>query len=197
MRLYSHWYPSAAFFTFASFAGPPVFIAHEHFHMLGRMNDPGHRTAMMFDQRHVDFAYDNPAEWTGRQFPQFSNFLFIDVDENGVENIVKLERTFADFDHLVYASGGDDKFHFILPHNLISSMDLGCCYRAFLSGANVGHDPSVYAPLCGMAMPGAVHPVTGRRKQLIRANSGRKFWFHETSPEIMRALGQKVFGGDA
>lgn len=173
--------------------GPPVFIPDKHFHLFGCVDEPGHRTAMLFDQKHVDFAYDYPGVWTGRQFPQFSNFLFIDVDENGSENIEKLERIFAEFDHLVYASGGDDKYHFILPHNLISAKDLGQCYRCFLSVARVGHDPSVYAPLCGMAMPGTTHPVTGRRKHLLRARSGKKFWFRDTSPEAMRALGKEVF----
>lgn len=196
MKLYSHWYPSAAFFTSGGFAGPPTFIPDHHFHLLGRMDDPGHRTAMMFDQKHIDFAYDHPGEWTGRQFPQFSNFLFLDIDTKGSENIAKLERVFAAFDHLVYASGGDDKYHFILPHNLIFSMDLGQCYRSFLSTAKVGHDPSVYAPLCGMALPGTAHPTTGRKKQLLRANSGKKFWFDDLSCQALRALGDRVFRSD-
>lgn len=195
-KLFALWYPSSEYFSYASsqLPAPPLFVPEHHFHMFRGMGDPGHRSIALFDQRHLDFAYQYPFLWTGWQFPCYYNFLLVDLDKRGREQLDFLEDAFSEYDFLSYSSGGDDRFHFILPHNLISSSNMTSSYLSFLLHSRVDFDRSLFFPLCGMALPGARHPETGARKTLLKANSGRKFWFDDPSPEGMLKLGQNFFG---
>jgi hypothetical protein len=198
-KLYALWYPSSDFFAQSTsyLPGPPIFIPEHHFYLLNAMDEPGHRTPALFDQRHLDFAYRMPTIWDGRQFPHYYNFLFLDLDSNGQRQLDILEKYFKDYDYLIYASGAEDHFHFILPHNLISSPNMRSGYLSFLTGSGVVYDNGVHFPTCAMALPGSRHPETGVRKALLKSNSGKKFWFDDASPAGMYTFGQSFFGRSA
>lgn len=176
---------------------PPLFVPEHAFGKYGALDLPGHRGIYHFDQRHLDFVYEHGDLWDGTQFPHYTSFLPIDLDVDGARGRAVLEKAFKDYDYLLYESGGGpDKYHFILPHNLICNADIARCYVAFMVEAGIYCDGTIWNPTCCIALPGNPHCETGVRKTLIKANSGKRLWFETVTSTAMQQLGKSIFRGE-
>lgn len=207
-RLYSLYRPTDEYF--ASFPAnaseihtlrlehrtPPIFVPENSFGKFGALENPGHRGVFHFDKRHIDFCFDDGDCWDGTQFPHYSSFLVLDIDHDGARSRAIIEEKFRDFDFLLYDTGGGlDRYHFIIPHNLISNAKIDLCYHAFMCEARIRLDNTVWNPTSCISMPGNSHRITGVRKTLIRANSGRRLRFETVTPDAMLQDGKKIFLG--
>lgn len=175
---------------------PSLFVPEKYFEKFRALDSPGHRGIFHFDQRHLDFFYEHGDVWAGTQFPFYASFMLVDLDYFGERYVEKLQDAFKDYDYLLYNSGGGPhNYHFVVPHNLISNANFELCYTAFLANLRIRFDTTVWNPLCCMSLPGTIHPVTGNRKTLIKANSGKRLHFEIVSPQGMIDFGKEFFRG--
>lgn len=208
-KLYSLYYPTVDHFTVypplsseectqrREFRSPPLFVPEHAFGIFGALENPGHRGIFHFDERHLDFAYRNGVLWNGTQFPFYASFLVVDLDREGDGYLKTLESAFAGYDYLVYNSGGaPDRYHFVVPHNLISSPNFNLSYTALMAEAGVRFDPSIWSPLCAVALPGTPHAETGVKKRLIKTNCGERLRIENVAPEAMLKKSKEIFRGE-
>jgi hypothetical protein len=166
----------------------------EHYPLLmGGLDNPGHRSFGLFTKEHVEFAYRNPSIWDGTQFPWYTNFLYLDLDRDTLESLRILEEAFADYDYLIYASGGENRFHFIVPHNIVCHKDTKGLYQFFMAESKVNYDSTVLEPLFGVSLPGSINRNSGKRKELIKTNSGKKFYIEHFEYRYVQSLGRRIF----
>lgn len=175
---------------------PPLFVPERHIQKFAPLDNPGYRGHFLFDQRHLDFYLEHGEVWDGTQFPIYSNFLALDVDKPNDLDIPWLEYNLREYEYLLYSSGTPGNFHFIIPHNLLSSSNFRFIYTAFVSMSFVRVDASIWYPAGMIALPGNRNPDTGARKELVRSNPGRRIWIEEASVDCMLKLSQKLFNRD-
>lgn len=173
---------------------PPIFLPEHSFAKLGALEIPGHRGIYHFDERHLNFVYHHADCWDGTQFPHYTSFMPIDLDFDGGRSLTVLEKKLKDYDYLVYDSGGGaERYHFIIPHNLICSANIALCYNAFIFEARIRYDNTIWDPTCCISLPGNPHPQTGVKKRLVKANSGKRMRFDTVTSDAMLNYGKKIF----
>lgn len=172
---------------------PPLFVPERHIQKFAPLDSPGYRGNFLFDQRHIDFFFEHGEIWAGTQFPVYSNFLALDLDKPNDLDIPWLEYNLRDYEYLLYSSGTPGHFHFIIPHNLLCSNNFRLLYTALVSMSFVRTDPTIWYPAGMIALPGNKNPNTGLRKELVRANPGKRLWVDESSAEYMVRLSKELF----
>lgn len=71
----------------------------------------------------------------------------------------------------VYSSGSKG-FHVHIPHQLIEDFRLPYSHKNFVENLRVKADFSLYRPNSLVALPGRIHPKTGKRKTLVSEVAG-------------------------
>lgn len=175
---------------------PPLFVSERHIQKFAPLDSPGYRGNFLFDQRHVDFYSEHGEIWNGTQFPIYSNFLVLDLDKPNDLDIPWLQHTLRDYEYLLYSSGTSGNFHFIIPHNLLCSNNFELIYKALVSVSFVRVDTTLWYPAGMVALPGNKNPSTGVRKELVKANPGKRLWIADASVKCMLELSQKLFNRD-
>jgi hypothetical protein len=138
------------------------------------LKDAGFRSVYLFDKTSADEikALGNSQGFS--RFTVWSDMLIVDID-SGDQGLVKVLNKLDGLAMEVYSSGSKG-YHIHIPHDLVGG-PVPEAHQQFLESRGIADgetDFSLYRPNSIVALPGRLHPKTGRKKTLIFVFDGER-----------------------
>lgn len=135
--------------------------------------DAGYASVYLFSKQDAEEVIASRSSAGLARFSVHSATLTLDLDR-GAEQLAAVQAKVADLEYAVFESGGKG-FHVVITlDSMVSGKNVPYSQRKWAEDLNVEADLSLYQAGHIIALPGRVHPKTGKRKLLISAHPGNR-----------------------
>lgn len=151
-----------------------LMVSEKGLHTVLKYKDPGYSSVYWFSPDDADTITRSGASRGLNHFAVGADCLVFDID-SGQEGLAAVEAQIRGLEYEVWESGGKG-FHVVLPHEWAYSKDLPYSHAQLaaklLRTSITAVDRTLYQHGRLLSLPGRVHPVTKKRKQLLRRQEG-------------------------
>lgn len=149
-------------------------IPQRNMHLILALPNPGFASVYAFSSKDARLVRQRGHSRGLSEFAVWADRVAIDIDsgDEGLRSVLAVLDT-RGLEYEVWLSGGKG-YHVYIPHEPIYDQRLPHSHAAFIQELGISCDTSLYQHARVLRLPGTVHPVTGKRKQLVERKSGMK-----------------------